>query len=118
MKDKLLSLVDEMGEVYFTALPELLPECIGEYSIHAPLKKGCNPNVLLLNGVSQGFIDVLNELVQDQQILEIDPRSALIAMIDGCPMYGGIPVATLAKAKRGKKLCWLPAVLRRKVNNP
>lgn len=118
MKDKLLSLIDEMGEVYFTDLPELLPECVGEYAIHAQLKEGYNPNVLLLNGVSQDFIEVFNDLVQQQRVLEIDPRGALVAILDGCPMYGGIPVATMAKVKKGKKLCWLPVVLRRKVNNP
>jgi hypothetical protein len=110
----ILNVFKEREEIYFLELLDFIPQIHGEYAIYAPLKEGYNPNVLLLSGVSVEFIDAFNGLVQENQILEVEPRHIWEALFDGSPIYRDIPVVTIGMAKNGNSHCWMPAVLRKR----
>lgn len=120
IKEKLLVLADERRYstegIYFTEVPKLIEEAKGEFALYAPFKKGYNPNVLLVGGISAEFVEAFNDLVQRDEVLEIEPREFMIIMFDQAPMYD-LPLVTIRTAKRGKKHCWLPAVLKLKNHN-
>ena len=107
MKMKLLKLLAERKEIYFTELPELMPEIKGEYSIYMPVKKGINPNILWLEGVTQDFIKVFNELLIEDESIDWEPKNILLLLVDGKPIYGEIPLAG-PKIIKSKKECWMP----------
>ena len=107
MKKKLLKLLAERKEIYFTELPELMPEIKGEYSIYMPVNKGINPNILWLAGVTQDFIKVFNELLIEDKSIDWKPQNIFLLLVDGKPIYGGMPIAE-PKMIKSKKECWLP----------
>ena len=107
MKTKLIKLLSERKEIYFIELPELMPEIKGEFSIYMPVKKGINPNILWLGGVTQDFIKVFNELLIEEKTIDWKPQNIFLLLVDGKPIYGNIPIVE-PKMIKGKKECWLP----------
>ncbi len=111
MKEKLLKLLTERKEIYFLDLPDLMPEIKGEYSIYMPVKKGANPNILWLANTTQAFIKVFNELLIEEKIIEWKmPQSMATLLIEGKPVYGGIPLAN-NKLVKSNKHCWAPIII-------
>ena len=107
LRNKLLSLLKK-EEIYLLELPNMLPEIKGEYSICVPSKEGLNPNVLMLHGVTQEFVSVLNELLGEQLIAYQD-KNIMDVLFEGKPMYD-MEIAS-KKTIKTKKECWLPVSL-------
>lgn len=116
MKEKLLKIIANCGDVCLTSLPKMMPEIKGEYSMYLPVKDGCNPNVLMLGGVAQDFIMAFNDLEQSGVIKKL-PTSVMIAMIDGAGVYG-LPLATPSLVRKSEKECWMPILIKRGANFP
>ena len=111
MKTKLIDLLTNKKEIYFTELPHLMPEIKGEYSIYMPVKEGVNPNILWLAGVTQDFIGVFNELFTEEKKIDIEVRGIFLFLADQKPIYTNIPTAK-PKSLKGTKECWLPIVIK------
>ena len=107
MKKKLLNLLAERKEIYLTELPELMPEIKGKYSAYMPVKKGVNPNILWLAGVTQDFIKVFSDLLIEDKSIDWKPQDIFFLLVDGKPIYRDIPLAK-QKSIKSKKECWLP----------
>lgn len=116
MKEKLLQIIANWGDVCITSLPQMMPEIKGEYAMYTPMKDGYNPNVLMLHGVSQDFIKVFNDLEQNK-IIEKIPTTLMIVMIDGGGIYD-LPIATVSRVKKSKKECWIPLLIKKGENFP
>jgi len=110
MKQKVLDLLKERHEINITEFPKLIPEAKGKYSIFMPVKQGINPNILWVNGVTEEFIDVFNELLIDKRLIEWKPSNILMYIADNSPIYTEID---LFKKKYLKKQidCWLPITI-------
>ena len=112
MKKKIIKILAEKGEIYFTELKMLIPEIKGKFAIYMPVKDNINPNILLLDGVSSDFIKIFNELFIEKKIYWNAVRIVDI-LTSGAPMYSGIPIATMKRAKT-KEHCWLPIKIKLK----
>ena len=111
MKNKLIELLKDRQQINITELPKLIPEIKGEYSIYMPAKKGLNPNILWLAGVSQDFIKVFNSLLTDEKKIEWEPRGVMFFILDGSPIYTNIPMAD-SKLIEKETECWLPICIK------
>jgi len=106
MKNKLLELLTERGEICITNLKNFMPEIKGNYDIYMPVNQGINPNILWLSGVTQEFIKVFNVLLVEEKSIIWEPRSVMVFMIDNAPIYK-MDIFNPKKPK-SKKTCWLP----------
>ena len=111
MKTKLIDLLTEQKEIYFTELPHLMPEIKGKYAMYMPVKEGVNPNILWLAGVTQEFIDIFNELFNKEKKIDIEVRGIFLFLADQKPIYTHVPIAK-PKSLNGKKECWLPIIIK------
>ena len=113
MKNKLIELLKDRQQINITELPKLIPEIKGEYSMYMPVKKGFNPNILWLAGVSQDFIKVFNSLLIKEKKIEWKPSNLMVFVFDQSPIYSNISIADRKLAKT-KKECWLPIAIKLK----
>ena len=110
MKDRIIEILKERGEVNLTHFFHLIPETKGEYEMYLPVIAGVNPNILLISGVSQEFITAYNQLVIEQKIVEWNPVDIHNYFFDGSPIYE-MPIAKKRHAKTQTRV-WLPTSLK------
>lgn len=105
IKDRIVEILKERGEVNLTHFFHLIPEIKGEYEMYAPLKEPYNPNIMLISGVSQEFIQAFSDLNQAKEI-EVTPVDIMIFMFDGSPIYH---MKLFQKRHfKTKTVCWQP----------
>ena len=115
MKNKLIEILKERGDISFTLIPELIPEARGELAMFATPNPGFNENVILLRGINKHFITIFNMLYAEK-IVSLESCSVMIIMWDGAPVYGD-KICTKRMLK-GKSQCWMPMLLKKGENFP
>jgi len=106
MKEKILDLLKKNDSIYFPSLSIYIPEIAGEYAIYMSVKQNVNPNILWLNGVSQDFIKVFNELLVGEKLIKFTVDDIGDILFRGLPIYS-LPLAS--KRNISSKIhCWLP----------
>jgi hypothetical protein len=111
MKEKIIKILKERGEINITDFYNLIPEIKGDYAMYMPVKKGYNENILWIAGVSQEFIKAINQLMIIEKIIEWEPVNVMFFVFDGSPIYD-MDIATYNKILKNKKEYWLPIKLK------
>jgi hypothetical protein len=110
MKEKIIKILKERGEINITDFYNLIPEIKGDYAMYMPVKKGYNENILWIAGVSQEFIKAINQLMIIEKIIEWESVNVMFFIWDGSPIYS-MEIAT-SKNLKNKKEYWLPIKLK------
>ncbi len=117
MKDTILKVVSQMGDVALTAFKNHLPEAKGEFDFLFPVEGVENTNILLLGGCSQDFILAIGDLISNG-ILTFEPCSLFVVNADGGEIYD-LPIAKAeAKKVSYQTLHWLPILIKKGKNFP
>ena len=90
-----------------TDIAKKLPQIKGEFAIYMPVKKGINPNIFWMNGVSKDFITVFNNLLITKKLLQWQPEHLFTFIYLQAPIYSAKQL-TNEKQLKTKEELWLP----------
>jgi len=109
MKQKLLNILKERGEINITDLHDLIPEINGQYTAFMPTKPGLNPNIIWMTGIKNEFIKVLNDLMIVERKIQWVPVNVWDYSFSNSRLYN----KKIADPKylKTKTECWLPIKL-------
>jgi hypothetical protein len=108
VQNSIIDIFNTKYEIPITSIPKELAGADGKYSMYFPVKDGLNKNIILVSGVSEIFIKVLTDLINDK-VLSFKPCSMIDYAFYGAPIYN-LPIATI-KSLDGNKLKWLPLLI-------
>lgn len=113
MRERLLELLKERGEIHATEINTLIPEFNGDYTLYMPVIKGVNPRIIFFSNVSLEFKDIIYQLMIKEKIVTWQPVNWWTVIYEGLPIIAGVPIAE-KKYVKSKKECWLPIVIKLK----
>jgi hypothetical protein len=113
MKTKILELLKSKGQINLTDFRMLIPESKGDLAMYLPMKEGYNQNVLISNLVTVEFIEAWNQLVITEMIVDWIPVDIFEYLFCNSPIIV-MPLATMRKALKSQKHCFLPTALKLK----